>query len=478
MSAPETIPLVVDLDGTLTRIDTLHESFLKAMQTSPAGAMGALLSLRAGKGAFKASVARLAVPAVANLPFRAEVLELVARARSEGRRTILATGAHRRVAESVAEHLGTFDEVFATSEESGNLVAGRKAALLVDRFGAGNFDYVGDSKADLEVWKAARAGYCVGSEGRFERFRRTIGDSLRHLPSATRDKPAWKILRPHQWVKNILVFLPVAANHQILDPHYLLQATLAFFSFCLAASLVYVLNDLVDRESDRKNPAKASRPIASGVLPVPHALALAAALAAGLLLTPLVLPWQASAALLVYLVANAAYSLHVKRRLLADVFLLAFMYVWRIVTGTLATGIVASSWLLGFSGFLFLSLAFAKRYAEVARLAARGADNAAGRAWKVEDTLPLAISGIGCGMSGSIILALYVTGDSFAKLYHNAALTMLLSPLFLYWIIRIWVQACRLELHEDPILFAAKDKISYLVAATGIAILLVATIKP
>lgn len=476
MNDPTPVPLVVDLDGTLSRVDTLHESFLKALLTSPKGALGAAAALRRGKGAFKSSLAEVALPNAAVLPFRPEVLDLIQTARSEGRRIVLATGAHQRIAQAVADHLGVFDDVLATSGDA-NLIGGRKAALLVERFGTHGFDYVGDSKADLEVWKIARKGYCVGSPRRFAHFRDRVGDTLTHLSPTAPSKPAWKILRPHQWVKNILVFLPVAANHQILDPGYLLKASLAFFAFCMAASLVYVLNDLIDRESDRKNPAKSSRPIASGVLSIPRALALAAALSTGLLLTPLFLPWQASTALVVYLVANAAYSLHVKRRLLADVFLLAFMYVWRIMTGTFATGIEASSWLLGFSGFLFLSLAFAKRYAEVARLSVRGVNDAAGRAWKVEDALPLAISGIGCGMSGSIILALYVTGDSFAKHYHNAAITMLLSPLFLYWITRIWVQACRLELHEDPILFAAKDKISYVVVATAIIILLAAMIK-
>jgi len=152
------------------------------------------------------------------------------------------------------------------------------------------------------------------------------------------------------------------------------------------------------------------------------------------------------------------------------------MYVWRVVTGALATGIQASTWLLGFAGFLFLSLAFAKRYAEVARLRERKLGQAQGRAWKEEDAMPLAAAGIGCGVGGSIVLALYVTGDSFAHLYRNSSVTLLLAPLFLYWVVRIWIQACRLELDEDPILFAAKDKVSYLVAATAVGILALAMI--
>ena len=188
------------------------------------------------------------------------------------------------------------------------------------------------------------------------------------------------------------------------------------------------------------------------------------------------LPWQAEVALGTYLTANLLYTVHFKRRLLIDVFLLASMYVWRIVAGALATGIELSGWLLGFSVFLFLSLAFAKRYADLVRL--EGTSNkAAGRAWRLEDAPVLAIAGISTGVAGAIVLALYVTGESFSKLYASPQLVTMLSPLFLYWILRIWIQACRKEMHEDPVLFAAKDRVSYLVAGCAALILLLASIR-
>lgn len=470
------LPLVVDLDGTLSRVDTLHESILKVCVSHPAGLPTAVAALFEGRRAFKRALAGIAIPDAMHLPLREEVLELVRDARSEGRRIVLATGAHRRIADAVASRTGLFDEVFATEDDGVNLTGPAKAALLRDRFGVQGFDYVGDSSADVAVWKIARTGYCAGGASRCARLAGKAGVGLRHLEEATRAKPVWRTFRPHQWVKNLLVFLPIAAAHEFLNGQAFATASLTFAGYCLAASLVYVLNDLLDRESDRRNPAKASRPIAYGTLSIPRSLGVAAVLAAGLVALASLLPWGAALALAVYLAANAAYTLHVKRRLLADVFLLAFMYVWRIETGALATGIVASPWLLGFTGSMFLSLAFAKRYAEVARLQERGARSAAGRAWKDEDSLPLAIAGMGCGLSGSIILALYVTGASFTHLYRNTQVALLLSPLFLYWIIRIWVQTTRLELHEDPVLFAAKDRMSYLIAAIGAAILLFASI--
>lgn len=469
------IPLVVDLDGTLTPLDTLHESLLEAVVAHPSRCVSAIVSLPRGKDAFKSALARIAIPDVDTLPLRGEVADLIRQARTEGRAVVLATGAHRMIADAVAAKVGFFDAVFATEDCGPNLTGPNKAALLAMRYGVGGFDYVGDSSADIAVWKIAQTRWCVGSPRRHAHLRAEVPD-LRHLADAGRNKPAWMVLRPHQWVKNLLVFLPMVAAHATFTPGILVGSITAFVAFCLAASLVYVANDLLDRNSDRKNPSKASRPIASGVLSIPHSLLVAALLAAGLLAMAFHLPWQATTALGIYLAANAAYTLHVKRRLLADVFLLAFMYVWRIETGALATGVIASSWLLGFSGFLFLSLAFAKRYAEVVRLKERDATSASGRAWKNEDELPLAIAGLGCGLSGSIILALYVTGDSFSLLYRNAQVALLLSPLFLYWIIRIWVQATRLELDEDPVLFAARDRISYLVAAVGATILFIASL--
>lgn len=474
-SSNSRLPLVVDLDGTLSRVDTLHESILKAGIEHPASLPGIATVLLKGKRAFKSALAEVATPDASVLPLREEVLEFIGQARSEGRRIILATGAHRRIADAIGARTELFDEIFATEDEGTNLTGTAKAALLQKRFGTHGFDYVGDSAADIAVWRIARNGYCVGTASRSARLARQAGVALLHLQETTRTKPAWKAFRPHQWAKNILVFLPIVAAHEILNAEVIVPASLAFVAYCLAASLVYVLNDLLDRESDRRNPAKATRPIASGALSIPRSLAIAAALAVGVVALATVLPWRATAALGVYLAVNAAYTLHVKRRLLADVFLLAFMYVWRIETGALATGIVASPWLLGFTGSMFLSLAFAKRYAEVARLQERGENSAAGRAWKNEDSLPLAIAGLGCGLSGSIILALYVTGETFARSYNNAQAALLLSPLFLYWIIRLWVQTTRLELHEDPVLFAAKDRISYLVAALGAAILLLAS---
>jgi 4-hydroxybenzoate polyprenyltransferase len=470
-STTTTRPLVVDLDGTLSRVDTLHEAFVNACILKPFRVPGVLLALGSGKGAMKSALAKVAEPKVQTLPLREEVVELIREAKERHRFLVLATGAHESIASGMADRLGCFDEVVATRGNGPNMVGEAKARTLVERFGEGGFDYVGDSSTDVPVWRRCGTGYVVGSEKRASGLSNACGKLLVRLPTRKFGRAPWKILRPHQWIKNLLVFLPLLAAHQIMEFDRLSAALLLFSAFCVAASTVYLANDLFDRDSDRKNPSKATRPLASGRLRLPSAIGLGSLLVLVLGSICTRLPWQASAAIGVYLAANAAYTIHIKRRLLADIFLLTFMYVWRIVAGGLATGIVSSVWLLGFSSFVFLSLAFAKRYAEVIRMDGAENDRAAGRAWKPVDAIPLATIGMGCGVGGSIMLALFVTGSSFAKLYRNESVALLLSPLFLYWITRIWIQASRRELHEDPVLFAAKDKISYLVVLVAVGIL-------
>lgn len=469
------VPLVVDLDGTLTPSDTLHESLANALLGRPASLPGLVRSLTGGRVAFKSALSRIAGPGVGSLPLRAEVVELLRKAKDEGRPIILATGAHETIAREVAARLELFDAVIATEDDGENNVGAVKAAKLVELHGESNFDYIGDSSADVPVWRSCRTGFVVGSPARGVRLSALSDKPLVVVAPKGGDKSWWKVLRPHQWIKNLLVFLPLLASHQFTDAGKLMAALSMFVAFSIAASMVYVANDFFDRDSDRRNPSKARRPIASGTLSIPKATLLAGVLLLMLASLCSALPWSATLSIGIYLAANVAYTVHIKRRLLADIFLLAFMYVWRIVAGALATEVEPTIWMLGFSSFMFLSLGFAKRYAEVARLVERRQSDAAGRAWKAVDAIPLAAIGMGCGVGGSILLALYVTGSSFSVHYNNASLTLLLSPLFLYWITRIWIQACRLELHEDPVLFAAKDRITYLVGFVSIAVLAIAS---
>ncbi|HOX52388.1 MAG TPA: UbiA family prenyltransferase [Fibrobacteria bacterium] len=463
-------PLVVDLDGTLLRGDTLHEVVFSTLFSNPFKLVQAGFALLSGgKGRFKAVLSPSFAGDAASLPARQEVVDLAVQRKEQGGKVILATGANRSIAQAAAERFGFFDEVLATDGDDGNFVGSRKRDMLVGLHGAGGYDYVGDSLTDLPVWESAAEAYAVGSVAR--KGLRAGDKAVQALAPVEKPPRKWKVIRPHQWVKNFLLFLPLLSAHRLFETSSIFLAMLGFAAFSCAASLVYVVNDLADRASDRVHATKRRRPIAWGAVGPLHALAIAAILVVVLAGICIWIPWQATVAIGVYLVANLAYSFHFKRRLLVDVFLLAWMYVWRVVTGGLVTGITLTPWLLGFSGFTFLSLAFAKRYAEVVRLQGRKQGAAKGRAWRLDDAIPLLAAGIGCGVGGALVLALYVSGDSFASLYKNPTLAMLLSPLFLYWNLRLWIQAGRQELHEDPVVFAMKDKISYAVLGAAVAIL-------
>lgn len=464
-------PLVVDLDGALSRVDPFQEAFADACLREPLRLPVLLGKLLSGRDALVSALAEESGPWTKSLPLREDVVDRIREAKREGRRVVLATGASDRFAKAVAERVGEIDEVVSVRTGGSNRSGEAKAMALVERFGEGGFDYIGASRADVATWKRCSTGYVVGPPALARRWSAATGRALDRLPGTDFGRASLRALRPHQWIKNILVFLPVLAGHRLMEPGRMSAAFLLFVAFCAAASCVYLANDLFDRESDRRDPSKAARPLASGSLRLSSAVGLGGALLLALALVCTLLPWRATAAVGVYLVANVAYTTRIKRTLLADVFLLAFMYVWRIAAGGLATGVEASVWLLGFSTFLFLSLAFAKRYVEVVRLAGAEREPADERIWKPIDALPLAVMGMGSGVAGSIVLALYVTGSSFAKLYRNESLVLLLSPLFLYWITRIWILACRKDLPEDPVLFVLKDRNSHLAALVAMAIL-------
>jgi 4-hydroxybenzoate polyprenyltransferase len=275
---------------------------------------------------------------------------------------------------------------------------------------------------------------------------------------------AWfRALRLHQWSKNLLVLTPVIAGHKLGDPAVLLRATLGMAAFCFCASGVYVVNDLVDLKSDRAHPAKCRRPFAAGELSITQGLCAALLLFVVSFVCGLFLPWMFLFYLAVYCVASTLYSFLIKKLMLLDVFALAGLYTLRILAGHGATGIRYSSWLLGFSMFLFLSLALLKRYIELHRVNLTGRTSALGRGYVTGD-LPLMLSlGPLSGWLAVLVLSLYINSDDVRLLYHHPFRLLLACPLLLYWISRVWLLATRDLLHDDPVVFALKDWGSYVV---------------
>jgi len=466
---PSPLPLCVDLDGTLVATDTLWESALALLRTQPLYALLLPVWLASGRATLKRSLAQAAPIDVAALPYRAEVLAYIAEARMAGRQVVLVTASTRGIAERVAAHTAVFDDVMASDAE--NLKGARKRDALVARFGERGFEYLGDSRADLAVWDGAGAGSLVGGSPALAAGLAARTTLARAITARAGDLTDWlRALRLRQWLKNLLLFLPLLASHRFGDVATALAALVGFFAFGLTASAVYLANDLFDLPSDRAHPSKRERPFAAGVLSIPAGLAaIPLALGAAGALASL-LPVAFSAGLAFYLLANVLYTLWLKRVVLADVAVLGGMYALRVVVGGLATRIPVSTWLIAFSLFFFLSLAFLKRFAELRRLRDEGASATPGRGYLPSDAPVLLALGPACAVVSALVLGLYVEGDAVATLYRVPDVLWALIPLLVFWAGRIWLLAQRGELDEDPILFTTRDRGSYLVAGLALAV--------
>lgn len=463
--------LVVDLDGTLIRTDSLHEALLGLVARDPRMLLRVPGWVAAGRSALKARVAERHVIEGEGLPYNEAVIETIRAARAAGRRVALVSAADQRQVTAVADHLGLFDEAHGSTPEL-NLKGAAKARFLTERFGEGNFDYIGDSSADAPVWAAARRALTVGADARLRARAEAANSDITHLsPPAARGSAMLRALRPHQWSKNALIFLPVLAAHDVTT---LGPVLLAFVAFCLTASAVYVVNDLLDLPADRAHPRKRARPFAAGALEPKTGLAMAGILLLGAaLLAVAVGQGRFFLALGLYLLVTFAYSLRLKRELIVDVITLAGLYTVRIVAGGAAAAVVLSPWMLGFSMFLFLSLAAVKRQAELTDQAMTGRGSA-GRAYEVDDLPVLRGMALSAGYASVMVLALYISSPDVQQLYRSPTILWGVCPLLLYWVSRMVMVTHRGRMTDDPIVFAARDRTSLLVVGTSVAVVIAA----
>jgi len=450
---------VVDLDGTLLRSDMLFESFWSAFGRDWRSPILSAAALARGRAALKRHLAQASRVEVATLPYDAKVIAFIEAWRGAGGRTALVTASDHELAKAVGAHLGVFDEIHGSDGRS-NLKGDRKGRFLEERFGGKGFAYMGDSAADLPVWKHAAKAITVNASDSLRRDAERVCGAVEHIETETRSRtPYIKALRLHQWLKNVLVFLPVLAAHQT-GAQTLLSALLAFVSFSLVASSVYVLNDLLDLAADRAHPRKKSRPFASGSIPIADGTWMAAGL---LLLGALLAVGIGGDFLLVmlgYYLLTTAYSLYLKRRIVIDICVLAALYTARIVAGGVATGIPLSVWLLAFSVFFFLSLAAVKRQAELIDSAERGNLTANGRGYNVDDLPIISMIAIGAGYVSVLVMTLYVNSPAVVQLYTHPEALWGVCGVLLYWITRTVMVAHRGNMHDDPVVYAAKDRVS------------------
>jgi 4-hydroxybenzoate polyprenyltransferase/phosphoserine phosphatase len=471
--------LCVDLDGTLLQSDLLWESLLLLVKRKPLSLLRLPTWLIRGKAYTKRQIALRVIPNPATLNYHPQVLDSIRDARRQDRRVALVTASDAMAAEPVCDHLGMFTDCLASDGKT-NLSGTTKRDLIIARFGESGFDYVGDSSRDLPVWKAAQTAILVEPSAGLTRRARQVSRSVRVLESEKRPLAAmWRALRPHQWLKNVLVFVPLVLAHRIRDVGTLERALLAFAEFSLCASAAYLLNDLLDLEADRMHPTKRNRPIASGKISVPLALGVAATL---LLLSfglaGLTAHGAAIALLFLYLVVTTAYSLSLKKIAILDVVTLSGLYTLRIFFGAVSVHVPVSAWLLAFSVFFFMSLAMAKRFSELVRSPQEESRELAGRGYRPGDKLIVSNLGAASGYVSVLVMALYVNSQEVTALYHRPQLLWAICPTLLYWISRLWLIAYRGDLGEDPVVFAMEDRVSYLLGGLALLGILLASPKP
>lgn len=465
------LPLCVDLDGTLAYSDTLAEELVAL-----GGGLRALIALLklplVGRALFKQHIATLADFDPALLPYNADLVAYLEAQKQTGRYLVLATAANRKTAEAVADHLGIFDEVLA-SDETRNLKGRTKAQALRERFGYRKFAYAGNDRSDIAVWRDSGGAIVVNASAGLANQVGTIAPIEKIVPGhPKRSLSLLRAMRPHQWFKNLLVFLPIFTANAVGERAAWINAVLLFAAFCATASSIYLINDATDLIADRKHPRKRERPFASG------SLSLSTGLIASFILFALGIGIAYDTGALFVILAYAAlsigYSLGLKELPLLDVFLLAALYTIRVYGGGLVTGHELSLWLLGFSGFLFLGLAILKRVAELTALKEKRGSFAHRRGYSTADLRIMELLGCSASFSSSVVLALFVQQQEALSEYASPTLLWGTVPIILFWQCRLWLSTARGYMHDDPIIYSARDWVSWVAGACVLLLMLAA----
>lgn len=470
------LPIVVDLDGTLLHTDTLHESCLELLHHHSMQALLLPLWFMRGKAYLKQKISEKNNLNPEMLPYNLELIAWLKEKKILGHQLVLCTATDNKIALKIAAYLNFFDDVIASDGQI-NVAGKNKKDVLVNRYGEQSFIYVANASIDINVWKSAAQAVVVNASKDLIKKAAQVSEVTKIFPSPPITLNTWlRVLRLHHYIKNLLLFVPLAAAHQIGQLASLNLLLLAFVSFSLCATAVYITNDLIDLGSDRQHPRKRYRPFAAGIVPIKY----------GLMLIPISLMISFAFAhligsnffawLVVYFALTLAYSLQLKRYVLIDCLTLTTLYTLRIIAGAAAVGVALSFWLLAFSIFLFLSLAFIKRYSELEMLILHGNTELQGRGYHVEDAPIIKILGITAGYASILVLAFYLNSEAVIHLYKMPQMIWLSIPLMLFWVSWMWMKAHRGEMHYDPIVFAIKDKTS-LVVAMLLALTFIVAIK-
>lgn len=466
------LPLVVDLDGTFLKVDSLFEIFAAGLFARPARTLLTLLELRKGIAAFKQCLTRAVEPDVSHFPIREELVAYLEEEAASGREIHLATAADEAVAARIASRFSWFNSVNGTTGDL-NLKGQKKADRLQELFPDG-FVYAGDSTTDLPVWRTAKAAIVVSPAASLHQAVAASGTPVeRSFDNKLPVHAIWlKALRPHQWTKNLVVLVPVALGWRDVSAEGLLRTLLMIGLLCLVASLTYLVNDMADLASDRKHWSKRRRGFASGAIPARDGLLLVGAILPLACVSALLTAPTAGLCLLFYVAVTLGYSFGWKRIALFDTFIIGLLFTIRILIGIAAAEIVPSAWLLTFSMFFFFSLAVAKRHTEILRAAEHGLQKLEGRGYQAGDEALTLAFGSAASMASIVIVVLYLVEEVFARQVYHAPAWLWVTPIAIFlFSCRVWTLSHRGRMTDDPVAFALRDKVSL-----GLGLLVVAAI--
>ena len=456
-----TYAICVDLDGTLIKTDSLHESLLALFKKNPFNLVKCIFWLFTGKAGFKARVAKHVTVNSMSLPYNQELIKFLNDEYTDNRK-YLCTAENERIDQDVADNVGMIQQVYA-SKDRYRLKGDNKAKLLTEKFGKKQFIYAGNDYSDLKIWDKSAGAIVVSDSQKLIGKVKLVTDIIAHFKSGTNSmKKYLAAIRLHQWVKNLLMVIPMILAHKVMEIDGYINIAIAFVSFGLVASGTYVVNDLMDLDADRAHKTKRNRPFASGALSVLTGIVMAPLLILSGIGIAYLVSTDFLVFVLIYLVVTLIYTYVVKTIAILDVIILAMLYTIRLMAGAVAIEVEITFWLLAYSMFIFFSLANVKRYTEIARL--DDTHEISGRGYNRDDANFIRVLGVASGLLSVLVFALYINDPGISMKYTHPAWLWAITPLLLYWVTRIWHLAHHGKMIEDPVVFAIRDVVSYLIA--------------
>ena len=470
--------MVVDLDQSLLKIDLFKEILARSLINNPRVFFKTILLAIYNKAKAKTFIAKNTKIKWETLPYNNRVINIITNYRAKGYHILLATGAPKVYAQPIAEHLGLFDDIIATDENKNNV--GVEKLEAIKNIIGDDFIYLADAKKDLPIWLHCKKAILVGKKNGVLK-KKLINNDVKMMDEIYMQKSFITIiakqLRIHQWVKNILVFVPALAGHLLFENGIFIATLTAFCSFCLIASSFYIINDIHDINSDRIHPKNKARPIASGKISVSLALFISLIILIIGAILALRLGLLFSITILTYCILNIIYTYYVKQIIILDLIILMMFYIIRLLAGYVVIQSPLSIWLLSFSVFLFFSLGLLKRYVEIILLRENNVESVIGRGYSIDDNNILMSIGVCSGLVASLVLLLYIGSDNIAVLYNRPIILIFLVPIYMYWVSWTWFMAIRKKIKLDPVTFTIKNKSTYFLLLCCLIIIVLAGIK-